>query len=61
MISFKNFCTKQIVKKIQLGIQERKIIYILIFLNMTFGFIEKLPTNVTIEKMYNVLEYTHLY
>ena len=36
------------MKKIQLGIQERKIIYLI--LNMTFGFIEKSPTNVTIEK-----------
>ena len=56
MTSLKNFFIKQIVKKIQLGIQERKIIYIYIFLNMTFGFIEKPPTNVTIEKKYNVLE-----
>ena len=55
MTSFKNFCTKQIMKKIQLGIQEREVIY-LNFLNMTFGFIEKPPTSVTIEKRYNVLE-----
>ena len=47
MTSLKNFYTKQIVKKIQTGIQERKIIY-LNFLNMSLGFIEKSPTCVIV-------------